>query len=154
MALQHAHHLREAGQDWLLSCADDPAAVRSAWAADHLAVFTSGRHWTVAEAPLAQSMEAVKRIRPASRGPVLADVTAGRAWWLLPRELGDELDDIWHLAVQPAGWLLRCPPVLYPVRGRVWMEPPTGAGLLTDPSFLGAALGPGGSPRAVKEALG
>ncbi|MFJ9139251.1 hypothetical protein OG458_40785 [Streptomyces sp. NBC_01281] len=78
MAPQNARRLRR-GQDWLLSCAEDPAAVLRAWAADQLAPFPSGVHWSVAEAPLAQSMEAVKRIGAAGRGPVLADVSAGRA---------------------------------------------------------------------------
>ncbi|MER7983509.1 hypothetical protein [Streptomyces sp. NPDC095817] len=154
MALPNARQLRQKGQEWLLSCADDPAPVLRAWAEEQLAPFPSGVHWTVAEAPLTQSLEAVKRIGPDGRGPVLADVSASRAWWLLPPELGGELDDIWHLTVHPAGWLLPCPPLLYPVRGRVWMEPPTGSGRLTDPVVLGAALGPGGSARVTEEAHG
>ena len=99
-------------------------------------------------------MDAIKRIGSDRLGPVLADVASERAWWLLPPGLGDELDDIGLLTVHPHGWLLRCPPVLYPVRGRVWVERPDGSGRLTDPILLGAALGPGGGPRLPAEAFG
>ncbi|MET7794752.1 hypothetical protein ABZV25_13375 [Micrococcus luteus] len=99
-------------------------------------------------------MNAIKRIDPSRRGPVLSDVTQGIAWWLLPPTLGDELDDIHTITVHPRGWVLRCPPVLYPVRGRVWIERPDGSGRLTDPVLLGAALGPGGGPRLSAEAFG
>jgi hypothetical protein len=108
----------------------------------------------VAEAALAHSMDAIKRIGVPRLGPVLADVSQGIAWWLLPPTLGDELDDVRTITLRPRGWVLRCPPVLYPVRGRVWVERPDGSGRLTDPVLLGAALGPGGGPRLPAEAFG
>ncbi|MFE4758465.1 hypothetical protein ACFRIB_51395 [Streptomyces mirabilis] len=154
MALHPAPYVRQAGQDWLLSCADTPAEIRTRWDADELGEFPSGGHWMVAEAALAPSMDALKRIDPSRRGPVLSDVTQGIAWWLLPPTLGDELDDVRTITVRPRGWVLRCPPVLYPVRGRVWIERPDGSGRLTDPVLLGAALGPGGGPRLSAEAFG
>jgi hypothetical protein len=154
MATKPAPSLRQAGQDWLLSCADDPASTQQAWDAEDLAPFLTGLYWRAAEAPLMQSMAAIRRIGSDRLGPVLADVTAERAWWLLPPGLGDELDDVRLLTVQPRGWTLRCPPVLYSVRGRVWVEGPDGSGRLTDPVLLGAALGPGGGPRLPAEAFG
>ncbi|MFD4552110.1 hypothetical protein [Streptomyces sp. NPDC058466] len=149
-----AQSLRQAGHAWLLSCVICPAAIQRAWDAEELAPIETGPHWRAAEAPLRQSMDAIKRIGPDRLGPVLADVTSERAWWLLPPCLDDELDDIRLLTVHPRGWPLRCPPVLYPVRGRVWVERPDGSGRLTDPTFLGAALGPGGGPRLPAEAFG
>ncbi|MER5467209.1 hypothetical protein [Streptomyces sp. NPDC002685] len=154
MALHPAPYVRQAGQDWLLSCADTPAEVRILWEADELGAFPAGGHWMVAEATLAHTMDAVKRIPSAQLGPVLADVSQGISWWLLPPTLGDDLDDVCTITVRPRGWLLRCPPVLYPVRGRVWIERPDGTGRLTDPVLLGAALGPGGGPRLPAEAFG
>ncbi|MEU0433714.1 hypothetical protein ABZ153_19140 [Streptomyces sp. NPDC006290] len=154
MALQPAPYVRQAGQDWLLSCADTPAETRSLWDADELGAFPTGGHWMVAETSLTHTMDALKRITPPRRGPVLSDVTQGIAWWLLPPTLGEELDDVRTITIHPRGWVLRCPPVLYPVRGRVWIERPDGTGRLTDPELLGAALSPGGGPRLPAEAFG
>lgn len=154
MDLHAAPYVRQAGQDWLLSCADSPAEIRALWDAEELGAFPSGGHWLIAETSLTQTMDALKRIAPDRRGPVLSDVNQGIAWWLLTPTLGDELDDIRTITVRPRGWLLRCPPVLYPVRGRVWIERPDGSGRLTDPVLLGAALGPGGGPRLPAEAFG
>ncbi|MFE2530427.1 hypothetical protein [Streptomyces sp. NPDC059371] len=154
MALQPAPYERQAGQDWLLACADIPAEIRSLWDGDELGPFPSGGHWMVAETSLARTMDALRRIDQPRRGPVLGDVTQGLGWWLLPPTLGEELDDVCTLTVRPRGWVLRCPPVLYPVRGRVWLERPDGTGRLTDPALLGAALGPGGGPRLLEEAFG
>ncbi|MFJ8803026.1 hypothetical protein [Streptomyces sp. NPDC102487] len=146
MALHPAPYVRQAGQDWLLSCADTPAEIRALWDADELGNFPSGAHWTVGETSLSRTMDAIKSVPAQRRGPVLADCLQGIAWWLLPPALADELDDVHALTVRPCGWILRCPPVLYPVRGRVWIERPNGSGQLTDPVLLGAALSPGGGP--------
>ncbi|MFF2385168.1 hypothetical protein [Streptomyces sp. NPDC058108] len=154
MDLHRAPYARQAGQDWLLSCADSPAEIRALWDADELGAIHSGGHWMVAETSLTYAMDTLKRITPDRRGPVLSDVTQGIAWWLLPPALGDELDDVRTITIRPRGWVLRCPPVLYPVRGRVWIERPDGTGRLTDPVLLGAALGPGGGPRLPAEAFG
>ncbi|WP_406365326.1 hypothetical protein [Streptomyces sp. NBC_00645] len=153
MTLQPAPYARQAGQEWLLSCADTPAETRVQWDADELGEFPIGGHWMVAEISLAHSMEVLKRITPTRRGPVLADVSQGICWWLLPPTLGDELDDVHTITVRPRGWILRCPPVLYPVRGRVWIERPDGSGRLTNPDLLGAALGPGGGLQLPAEAF-
>ncbi|WP_326841084.1 hypothetical protein OHB33_01030 [Streptomyces sp. NBC_01558] len=146
MALHPAPYVRQAGQDWLLSCADTPAEIRALWDADELGNFPSGAHWTVGETSLSRTMDAIKSVPAQRRGPVLADCLQGIAWWLLPSALADELDDVHALTVRPCGWILRCPPVLYPVRGRVWIERPDGSGRLNDPVLLGAALSPGSRP--------
>jgi hypothetical protein len=153
MALQPAPYVRQAGQDWLLACADTPAEIRALWDADELGPFPIGGHWMAAETTLARTMDALRRIGPPRHGPVLADVTQGLAWWLLPPTLGEELDDVRTITVHPRGWVLRCPPVLYPVRGRVWLERPDGTGRFTDPVLLGAVLSPGGGPRLPAEAF-
>jgi hypothetical protein len=154
MAAKPARPLAQAGQDWLLSCTASPATVQRAWAAEELAALTTGEHWRVAEAPLLPTVDALKRIGSNRLGPVLADVTVQLAWWLLPTSLGDELDDVRQLTVRPRGWVLKCPPVLYSLDGRLWLERPDGSGRLTDPILLGAAFGPGGGPRLPAEAFG
>lgn len=146
--------LSEAGQKWLLSCAPHPADVQRRWAAEELAPFCTGTHWRVAEVPLLPTMDALKRIGSDRLGPVLADVAVQRAWWLLPTSLSDDLDDVRQLTVRPIGWVLNCPPVLYSLDERLWLERPDGSGRLTDPVLLGAALGPGGGPRLPAEAFG
>ncbi|WP_060887069.1 hypothetical protein [Streptomyces caniscabiei] len=151
MAGQTTLSQRQAGQDWLLSCAPDADAARLLWDEEELVRFPTGEHWRVAEAPISLAMGVLQRIR-GHCGPVLADVTTCVASWLLPADLGDELDDVKQLTVRPAGWELACPPVLYGVRGRVWLCPPDGSGRLTDPVLLGAAFGPGGA-RLPTEAL-
>ncbi|MGW7168234.1 hypothetical protein ACWGH3_23620 [Streptomyces sp. NPDC054884] len=74
-------------------------------------------------------------------GPVLVDVAARRAWWLLPPDLRDELDGVPQLIVHPPGWLLVTPPVLWAIGDRGWLERPDGSGRLTDPRALGVAFG-------------
>ncbi|MFH9941324.1 hypothetical protein ACH4OT_18635 [Streptomyces murinus] len=105
---------------------------------------STGTRWRVVEAALLPSVHAMKRIGSPRLGPVLADVEANRAWWLVTSSLSDELDDMRQLLVRPAGWVLKCPPVLYSVGGRGWLERPDGSGRLTDPTLLAAAFGPGG----------
>lgn len=144
MATPTARSSHQAGQDWLRSCAPDPAAVARAWDLEQFAEIPTGLHWLIAQAPLVRSVEAMQRITPGSLGPVLADVYRDVAWWLLPADRAHELDDIRQLTVHPAGWVLKCPPVLHSVEGRWWVERPDGTGLLTDPTVLGAAFGPGG----------
>ncbi|MFF4557692.1 hypothetical protein [Streptomyces sp. NPDC001422] len=117
MASRPAPYVRLAGQDWLLSCADTPAEIRALWDADELGNFPSGGHWIVGETYPARTMQAVKGIPAQRRGLVLADCHQGIAWWLLPPALTDELDDVHALTVRPRGWILHCPPALYPVRG-------------------------------------
>lgn len=152
MAGQTTLTTRQAGQDWLLSCTDDPDKTLRLWDEEELAPFTTGEHWRVAEAPLARAMEVMQRIC-GHGGPVLADVANCTASWLLPTDLGDDLDDVKQLTVRPAGWSLNCPPVLYGVRGRVWLWKPDGSGRLTTPALLGAAFGPG-SPLPAIGAVG
>lgn len=70
----------------------------------------------------------MKQVGHLRLGPVLVDVAAGHAWWLLPANLGDELDDARRLTVHPPGWLLACPPVLYAIGECAWLERPDGSG--------------------------
>lgn len=144
MATTFARFTSQAGQDWLLTCAVHPADVERTWDAEELAEFPTGPHWRIAEAPLMPSVEAIARIGGAI-GPVLADIYRGVAWWFLPSDLADDLDDIRRVTVRPAALILTCPPVLRSVNGRWWLERPDGSGRLTDPTLLGAAFGPGGA---------
>lgn len=144
---------RQAGQDWLLSCCQsNRIEVVRAWEREDLAPIYGGLDWRAVEAPLMRSVEVMKDMGPAL-GPVLADVGAGRAWWLVSPQVGDLLDDVRQLRVFGVDWPLLCPPVLYPVRDRVWLERPDGSGQITDPIRLGAAFGPGGL-RLPAEAFG
>lgn len=145
MAAKPTRSTKQAGENWLLSCTDQPTAARRNWDNEELAPFRTGAHWRAAEAPLLQSMHAMKRMGWKGLGPVLADVEANLAWWLLPTTVGDELDDARALTLRPDGWLLRCPPVLYAVGVRMWLERPDGSGRLTDPRLLGTAFSPGGA---------
>lgn len=151
MSLPTAASRHQAGQTWLLACAPDPAQAESEWDLDEFAAIPSGPHWRIAEAPLVASVSAIQRIGPDRIGPILGDVYSDIAWWLLPPDLGDDLDDVRPLKVHPAGWLLHCPPVLHSVRGRWWIERPDGSGRLTDHHLLGAAFGPGGGIRLPSE---
>ncbi|MEH0627892.1 hypothetical protein [Streptomyces stelliscabiei] len=135
---------RYAGRDWLADCAPDPDTVRRAWSSGELALVPSGDHWLVVEAPLLGSVDAMQRMPPDILGPVLAHPAAERAWWLVPTDAAECLDDIARLTVRPPGWLLYCPPVNRPTNGRVWIERPHSSGRLTDPTLLGACFGPGG----------
>ncbi|MFI5819111.1 hypothetical protein ACIA8I_08185 [Streptomyces rishiriensis] len=148
MAIKLAQSTRQAGQDWLLGCARNPTDVLRAWAAEELAPIPSGEHWRVAEGPLLPSLRAMKHLGSGRLGPVLADVAAGRAWWLLSAAVGDELDDMPQLTVQPAGGLLVSPPVLHAIGERGWLEPPDGSGRLTVPAALCIAFGVGGGSHA------
>ncbi|WP_413754777.1 hypothetical protein [Streptomyces sp. MMBL 11-3] len=86
----------------------------------------------------------MQRIEPEDLGPVLAYPAADRAWWLVPLDAAEQLDDIPQLAVCAASWPLHCPPVNRPAHGRVWIARPHASGRLTDPLLLGAGFGPGG----------
>jgi len=143
MPVPTAGPTHQAGQEWLLSAAPDPTPVLRAWELGEPGELPSGEHWRVVEAPLVASVAAIQRIGPERIGPVAGDVYRDLAWWLVPPDLDDDLDDVRAFKVQPAGWRLRCPPVLYSVHGRWWIERPDGTGRLTDPVLLAAAFGPG-----------
>ena len=82
MVTRPARLTRQAGQDWLLGCTRNPTDVRRAWGSEELARIPSGEYWQVAEALLMPSLRAMKHLGTRHLGPVLADVAAGRAWWL------------------------------------------------------------------------
>jgi hypothetical protein len=135
--------MHQAGQEWLLSAAPDPVLVLREWELEEFGEILSGELWRVVEAPLLESVTAVRRIGPDRVGPVVGDVYRDLAWWLVPPDIGDDLDDVRAFTVHPAGWPLRCPPVLHSLHGRWWIERPDGTGRLTDPVLLAAAFGPG-----------
>jgi hypothetical protein len=136
--------LHEAGFAWLADCSAHPDLVRQAWDAGQLAPITSGERWLVAESRLANGLPAAGRVPEEQRGPVVADGTADRAWWLVPVTAAEELADVRQLVVRPPGWVLRCPSAEAFAENRFWLVRPDGSGLLTDPTLLAAAFGPGG----------
>ncbi|MCF3132479.1 hypothetical protein [Streptomyces olivochromogenes] len=144
MATKPTQARAQAGQDWLLSCAPDPAAAQDAWEREEFAALPTGTRWRVVEAPLVEPLAAIQRIGPERVGPILADVHRDAALWLLPAGLADELDDVPRITTRPVGWVLKSPPVLHSLDGRWWVKRPDGSGGPTDPVLLGAAFGPGG----------
>jgi hypothetical protein len=148
MALQMIAQRCEAGNAWLADCHARPAAVHQAWNTEVLAPIPSGGRWLAAEARLVTVLRALYRIREEQRGPVLADPEHDRAWVLVPLAAAEDLADLGRVTVQPAGWMLRCPPAGWALEGRFWLWRPDGTGHLTDPAVLAAALGPGGYRRS------
>ncbi|MEH0551221.1 hypothetical protein [Streptomyces sp. B21-101] len=136
--------LYEAGDTWLAGCSVRPNLARQAWAFDALAPISSGTHWLAAEVHILTAMQLLTRIGKERCGPVLADPSLDRAWWLLPPAAAEELADLRSIVVHPAGTRLHCPPTGWHACGRFWMRRPDGTGQLTDPTLLAAALGPGG----------
>ncbi|MGW0821852.1 hypothetical protein [Streptomyces sp. NPDC002845] len=134
----------EAGNAWLADCSAHPDLVRKAWNNHALAPITSGEHWLVAECGLTIAMSVASRIPEKQRGPVLVEGEQGQAWWLVPLDAAEELADVRQLEVQPAGWVLDCPPMDVFVDNRFWLWRPDGSGHLTDPTLLAAVFGPGG----------
>ncbi|GGX40823.1 hypothetical protein [Streptomyces noursei] len=140
------------GTAWLLSWAPNPTDVQRAWNEDEFAPIPSNG-WTVVEAPCLRSLEAMRPLaRGGELGPVLVDLAADVAWWLVADGADEHLADLPMLTVRPPGWALRCPPADQYFNGRGWLEKPDGDGKLTDPIKLGAAFGPGG--RLPAEAFG
>ncbi|MER6233379.1 hypothetical protein ACFY1L_46240 [Streptomyces sp. NPDC001663] len=148
MAAPTARSIYQVGQDWLMSCAPDPAEVARVWELRRFAEIPAGPCWRVVEAPLVESVHAIRRIGPERVGPILGDVYSDIAWWLLPLDMEDDLDHVRVFTVDPAGWVLKCPPVVHSLEGRWWIERPDGSGRLTDPELLAAAFGPGGYPHS------
>lgn len=144
--------LYEAGDAWLAECSAHPGVVRAAWDEERLALITSGTHWLVAESSLTQGWPAASRLRHSPHGPVLADPDANKMFWLVAPDVAEELADVHHLVVHPAGWSLSCPPTGWQVDGRFWLWRPDGTGHLNDPVLIAAAFGPGGY-RTEAEAL-
>lgn len=138
--------LYEAGDAWLAECAVRPGLVRQAWSLDGLAPIRSGAHWLTAETLLVDGMQALSRIRPERRGPVLADPLLDRAWWLVPPGSARALAHVRRVLVEPIGIPLACPPTGWQACGRFWLHRPDGSGRLIDPAILAAALGPVGNP--------
>lgn len=144
---------RDAGDDWLASCARRPELALDVWAMDGLLPIHCTQ-WLAAEVRLSTALEAVKRIPTRERGPLLIDARFDSAWWLVPLDAAEQLSDVRPVTVLPHGWPLHCPPTSRAVGSRVWLEAPDGSGRVMDPVYLAAALGPGGGPRLPTEAFG
>lgn len=136
---------RQAGAWWLSECSVTPAAARAAWEREELAPIPSNDQWRAIEAPLIRSVNAMQRIGYDRLGPILAAPGAGLVWWLVKAGEAEQLDDLRHLIVRPAGWRLLCPSPTRSAGGRIWLEAPDGTGRLTDAALLGAAVGPAGA---------
>jgi len=101
-----------------------------------------GSCWAVVEAPLVETVRVLSRLARDRRGPVLAHSEAQLAWWLVPTDVDDAVEDIPQLNVLTSRRDLLCPPVDRALESRFWLELPDGSGRLTDPAVLGAAFGP------------
>ncbi|WP_254876230.1 hypothetical protein [Streptomyces sp. CAI-85] len=136
--------LYEAGDQWLADCSPRPDLVRTVWDVEALAPIACGPHWLAAETHLVTGMQMLNRIGEERRGPVLADPSLDRAWWLVPPAAAEELADVRSVLVHRTGHVLHCPPTGWHACGRFWLSRPDGTGLLTDPTVLTAALRLGG----------
>ncbi|MEU7040499.1 hypothetical protein AB0A77_05490 [Streptomyces varsoviensis] len=128
---------------WLVSCAVSPDAVWRAWKADRLAPIASTA-WTVVEAPLLPSLDAMQPLGRAGRlGPVLGCPEDNLACWLVGDKAQEHLGDLPELTVRAPGRRLSCPAVGQYSGGRGWVQRPDGSGLLTDPADLATAFAAG-----------
>lgn len=133
--------LWSAGALWLAGTTPCPADVLAVWACDGLASVLVPEAWMVAEADLLESMEGMPCLARAGKlGPVLAHPEHRRAWWLLPPDAAEHLEDLPRLRLRGPGWSLPCPAPGSYAAGRCWLEQPDCAGRLTDAAALGAAF--------------
>ncbi|MGP3987939.1 hypothetical protein [Streptomyces sp. 3N207] len=87
-------------------------------------------------------MDAIPVLSRAGKlGPVLVHPESRLAWWLLPPDAADHLDELRHLTLWGSDRTLRCPAPGDYGHGQGWLESPDGTGRLTDPVALGAAFG-------------
>jgi len=136
------------GTTWLLNCTADPIKVQRAWAAQQPAPIATDC-WAAVEAPLIDTVNVVSRLDRHRRGPLLGFPEEQLAWWLVPADVGDVLDDVPRLRVLAPGSELLCPPADRTLASRLWLALPDGSGQLTDPDYLGAAFSPS-APLLVK----
>lgn len=145
--------LYEAGDAWLADCSAHPDLVRQAWDVEALAPIKTGK-WLAVEVSFVAAVHVMKRIGTPRLGPVLADPGVDLTWWLVPPGTTDDLADVRQATVRPEGSPLHCPPTGWYQCGRMWLHRPDGSGMLTDPTLLAAALGPGCGYRLPTEAPG
>ncbi|MEV0260707.1 hypothetical protein AB0I49_05100 [Streptomyces sp. NPDC050617] len=128
------------GSIWLASCATSPKAVWRAWEAGRLALIAS-TVWTVVEAPLVPSLDAMNLLGPARRlGPAIAAPEENLVWWLVSLDAHEPIAELPELTVKPPGWGLLCPAPHRLSDGRCWLQKPDGSGRLTDPADLATAF--------------
>ncbi|WP_019548148.1 hypothetical protein [Streptomyces sulphureus] len=122
----------------------------TAWSSGTLATIQVPDAWSIVEARLPDSMEALPLLSRARRlGPVLAYPERELAWWLVPPTAAEHLGDhAPRIVVHDAGWQMKCPALGDYLHGCGWLEKPDGSGTLTDPVMLGAALSHAQAPRS------
>ncbi|MEU7278603.1 hypothetical protein AB0A69_07410 [Streptomyces sp. NPDC045431] len=124
------------GALWLASVMDPPSIILTQWAdnPDHLADV----RFDVLRATDSLGMRALDELAnmPASLGPVLYCRPRQTVEFLVPAGAVETWEDLRGTVCVGRGGALLCPAPGVTGRGRTWLYPPTGDGVLTDPSLL------------------
>ncbi|MFJ8650075.1 hypothetical protein ACIRNI_28690 [Streptomyces sp. NPDC093546] len=125
---------------WLASVMDPPSIILTAWAdnPDHLAEVPLGVRFDVLRAIDSLGMRALDELAntPVSLGPVLYCQPRQTVEFLVPAGAAEEWEDLRGTVCVGRGGALLCPAPGATGRGRTWLYPPHGDGVLTDPGLL------------------
>ncbi|MEU9983607.1 hypothetical protein [Streptomyces sp. NPDC050856] len=135
------------GASWLASVMDPPSIIHAEWAdtPDHLAEIPLGIHFDVLRVVDRLGLPVLDQLANSSTvtlGPVLHCQPRQSLEFLVPAGTAEMWEPL-HLTVCAGrGATLRCPVPGVTSRGRTWLYPPSGDGLLTDPGLLRGRLEP------------
>jgi hypothetical protein len=124
---------------WLASVMDPPSIILTAWADAHgLAEVPLGVRFDVLRAIDTIGMRALDEVvnSPVALGPVLYCQPRQAIEFLVPAGTAEEWEDLRGTVCAGRGGALLCPAPGVTRRGRTWLHPPTGDGVLTDPGVL------------------
>lgn len=135
------------GALWLASTFDPPSIALADWAdtRDRLAELPLGKRFDVLR--VAQSvgvplLDQLVNDPAAALGPVLHCQPRQCLEFLIPAGAAETWDPMRYTVAAGRGLSLRCPAPGVTSRGRTWLYPPSGDGVLTDPGLLRARLEP------------
>ncbi|MFE7948200.1 hypothetical protein [Streptomyces sp. NPDC057426] len=145
--LPPTHHTWENhGAQWLASTMDPPSIILAEWSdsPDHLAEVPLGVLFDVLRVADAIGLPALEELyqQRVALGPVLHCQPRQTVELLVPVGAAEKWDALRGTVCAGQGGTLRCPAPGTVSRGRTWLQPPSGTGVLTDPEVLRAALMP------------
>lgn len=134
------------GAQWLASAMDPPSIIFAEWcdSPDRLAEVPLGVLFDVLRVSDSIGLPALEELyeQGVAIGPVLHCQPRQTVEFLVPVGAADEWGPLRGTVCAGRGGALRCPAPGTVSRGRTWLQPPTGTGVLTDPWALRAALIP------------